>query len=233
MTHQMNPAEYLTKTNTTFLVGDVFEVLTGCNTLASVHVGSYFIDNVTVANMTMGYYSHSVKEFLFNIKHVPDIFLNGTATHQCVQPEIHFANYSKRQYPTVHNESSRSWWKYSYPVQHIMNATSQFLPYHSYEFWVGEPITAGISQCRTSRFDWKIGDKIQSQTLAPFPGGNATKQLLNINDSQSVTNLSLACTELGTIDPPLIQDSGSIAALSFSLGQLLATCLAALVVAFA
>ena len=90
MLDEMNPAEYLTKTNTTFLVGDVFEVLTGCNTLASVHVGSYFIDNVTVANMTMGYYSHSVKEFLFNLKHLPDIFLNGTATHQCVQPEIQF-----------------------------------------------------------------------------------------------------------------------------------------------
>ena len=140
---------------------------------------------------------------------------------------------SEGQFPTIHNESSRGWWKYSYPLHHIMNATWEFLPSHSNEFWVGEPITAGISQCRTSRFDWKIGDKIQSQTLAPFPGGNATKQLLNINDSQSVTNLSLACTELGTIDPPLIQDSGSIAALSFSLGQLLATCLAALVVAFA
>ena len=159
--------------------------------------------------------------------------MNGTATHQCVQPEIHFANYSKRQYPTVHNESSRSWWKYSYPVQHIMNATSQFLPYHSNEFWVGEPITTGIYQCLNARFDYKIGDKIQSQTLTPFPGGNATKQLLNINDSQSVTNLSMACTQIITIREPLTQDAGSIAASSFSLGQLLATCLAALVVAFA
>ena len=140
---------------------------------------------------------------------------------------------SERQFPTIHNESSRGWWKYSYPVQHIMNATSQFLPYHSNEFWVGEPITAGISQCRTSRFDWKIGDKIQSQTLTPFPGGNATKQLLNINDSHSVTNLSMACTQIITNREPLTQDAGSIAASSFSLGQLLAICLAASVVAFA
>ena len=211
----MNPAEYLTKTNTTFLVGDVLEVLTGCNTLASVHVGSYFIDNVTVANMTMGYYSHSVKEFLFNLKHVPDIFLNGTATHQCVQPEIQFTRHSERQFPTIHNESSRGWWKYSYPVHHIMNATSQFLPYHSDEFWVGEPITTGIYQCLNARFDWKIGDEIQSQTLTPFPGGNATKQLLNINDSQSVTNLSMACTQIITNREPLTQDSGSIATSSF------------------
>ena len=233
MLDEMNPAEYLTKTNTTFLVGDVLEALTGCNTLASVHVGSYFIDNVTVANMTMGYYSHSVKEFLFNLKHLPDIFLNGTATHQCVQPEIQFTKLSERQFPTIHNESSRGWWKYSYPVHHIMNATSQFLPYHSNEFWVGEPITAGISQCRTVRFDWKIGDKIQSQTLTPFPGGNATKQLLNINDSQSVTNLSMTCIQIITIREPLTQDSGSIATSSFSLGQLLAICLAALAVVFA
>ena len=233
MLDEMNPAEYLTKTNTTFLVGDVLEVLTGCNTLASVHVGSYFIDNVTVANMTMGYYSHSVKEFLFNLKHLPDIFLNGTATHQCVQPEIQFTKLSERQFPTIHNESSRGWWKYSYPAHHIMNATWEFLPSHSNEFWVGEPITTGIYQCLNARFDWKIGDKIQSQTLTPFPGGNATKQLLNINDSQSVTNLSMTCIQIITIREPLTQDSGSIATSSFSLGQLLAICLAALAVVFA
>ena len=114
-----------------------------------------------------------------------------------------------------------------------MNATWEFLPSHSNEFWVGEPITTGICQCLNARFDWKIGDKIQSQTLTPFPGGNATKQLLNINDSQSVTNLSMACTQIITNREPLTQDSGSIATSSFSLSQLLAICLAALVVAFA
>ena len=114
-----------------------------------------------------------------------------------------------------------------------MNATWEFLPSHSNEFWVGEPITTGIYQCLNARFDCKIVDKIQRQTLTTFRGGNATKQLLNINDSHSVTNLSMACTQIITIREPLTQDAGSIAASSFSLGQLLAICLAASVVAFA
>ena len=66
MTASLDPAQYLAKTNTTFLVGDISKVLIGCNTLASVHFGPGAFDNGE-AKAVMGYFSHSVKELLLNL----------------------------------------------------------------------------------------------------------------------------------------------------------------------
>lgn len=89
MLDELNPAECLAKTNTTFLVGDTINTLTGCNKLASLHFGSD-VSSETEAKLMMGYFSSSVEELLSNMKNVPDIFADGTATHQCVEPEIRF-----------------------------------------------------------------------------------------------------------------------------------------------
>ena len=233
MITSLDPAEYLAKTNTTFLVGDAINTLVGCNTLASVHVPFRSHAGQLVGSMIMGYYSHSVDEFLDNLRSVPEKFLNGSVTHLCYRPEIQFTVADGIPIPTIHNNPSVYNRETSKPEEIMVNATWDRLIDQGIGLWLGEPISMGVTQCSTVRFDWKIGDAIQNQTYGAYPGGNITKQLLNINDSQSVTNLSMACTQIIEIREPLTQDAGSIAASSFSLGQLLAICLAALVVAFA
>ena len=234
MPDEMNPAQYLTKTNTTFLVGDILNTLTGCNTLASVHFGSHGSDDGR-ANMTMGYLSHSVDEFLFNINNVPDAFANGTATHQCIVPEIHFTTHQNSQYPTIHNNSRLFANERIDPELVIMNATKRFFRWNYGQYFVGEPLTVGLSECKTVRYDWKIGDKIQNRTYDAHYAGNATKQLLKLDEPQSITNLSIACIRTLEVQPPVHQHlpSGSMSQSSHTLVQLITVLLATLVVALA
>ena len=233
MPDEMNPAQYLTKTNTTFLVGDILNTLTGCNTLASVHFGSHVSDDGR-ANMTMGYLSHSVDEFLFNINNVPDAFADGTATHQCLIPKIQFTTHEDTQYPTIYT-SPGLFTDRTRPGQVIANATEKFFYWNNYDFYVGEPISAGLTECTTVRYDWKLGDKIQNQTYDVHYPGNTTKQLLKLDGSQSITNLSIACVDrFQGIGPSNQNDfpSGSMAYSSRSLVQFVALSLAALVAFF-
>ena len=234
MPDEMNPAQYLTKTNTTFLVGDILNTLTGCNTLASVHFGSHGSDDGR-ANMTMGYLSHSVDEFLFNINNVPDAFANGTATHQCIVPEIHFTTHQNSQYPTIHNNSRLFANERIDPELVIMNATKKFFRWNYGQYFVGEPLTVGLSECKTVRYDWKIGDKIQNRTYDAHYAGNATKQLLKLDEPQSITNLSIACVRFVEFQSPVHQDlpSGSMSQSSHTLVLLITVLLATLVVALA
>ena len=233
MTDEMNPAQYLTKTNTTFLVGDILNTLTGCNTLASVHFGSHGSDDGR-ANMTMGYLSHSVDEFLFNINNVPDAFANGTATHQCIVPEIHFTTHQNSQYPTIHNNSRLFANERIDPELVIMNATKKFFRWNHDQFLVGEPLSVGLFDCTIVRYDWKNGDKIQNRTYDAHYAGNATKQLLKLNDPQSITNLSIVCVDIREYALPWNRDlpSRSIVDSSHSLFQLITVFLAAFVVVF-
>ena len=115
-----------------------------------------------------------------------------------------------------------------------MNATKRFFPWNYGQYFVGEPLTVGLSECKTVRYDWKIGDKIHNQTYDVHQPGNATKQLLKLNDPQSITNLSIICTYFNELIPPVHQHlpSGSICRSSYSFVQLLSVCLASLIVAF-
>lgn len=233
MLDELNPAECLAKTNTTFLVGDTINTLTGCNKLASLHFGSD-VSSETEAKLMMGYFSSSVEELLSNMKNVPDIFADGTATHQCVEPEIHFTTHQNSQYPTIHNNSRLFANERIDPELVIMNATKRFFHWNYGQYFVGEPLTVGLSECKTVRYDWKIGDKIHNQTYDVHQPGNATKQLLKLNDPQSITNLSIICTYSNELIPPVHQHlpSGSICRSSYSFVQLLSVCLASLIVAF-
>lgn len=234
MTDVMDPAQYLSKTNTTFLVGDVWNTLTGCNTLASAHFGSPLSGDKT-ANMTMGYLSHSVDEFLFNINNVPDIFAKGAAAHLCVEPEIHFTTHQDSRYPTIHNNSRLFENERTEPELVIMNATESIFSWYYYEFFVGEPLSVGRFLCETVRYDWKHGDKIQNRTYDVSYAGNTTKQLLKLDGSQSITNLSIACVRTLEFQQPVHQDlpSGSMSQSSYTLVQLITVLLATLVVALA
>ena len=107
--------------------------------------------------------------------------------------------------------------------------------WNNYDFYVGEPISAGLTECTTVRYDWKLGDKIQNQTYDVHYPGNTTKQLLKLDGSQSITNLSIACVDqFQGIGPSNHNDfpSGSMAYSSRSLVQFIALSLAALVAFF-
>ena len=232
MIPSLDPAEYLAKTNTTFLVGDTINSLVGCNTLASVHVPFPSHAGQLVGSMIMGYYSHSVDEFLDNLRSVPEKFLNGSVTHLCYRPEIQFTVADGFPIPTIHNNPSVYNRETSKPEEIMVNATWDRLIDQGIGLWLGEPISMGVTQCSTVRFDWKIGDAIQNQTYEAYPGGNITKQLLKVNDSQSISNLSFVCTSHLDYTPPRDPDSSSESFhhLTPLLAQLLAVLMATLVV---
>lgn len=230
MTPSLDPAQYLAKTNTTFLVGDISKVLIGCNTLASVHFGPGVSDDGK-AKAVMGYFSHSVKELLFNLKNVPRSFANGSVTHQCVEPENYFTTSPSSQYPTIHTNFRSFIHERTEPEKIITNATKMFFPRYENQFAVGEPLFAGLFECTYVRYDWKSGDKIHNQTYHKQLAGNTTNELLKLNDSDSVTNLSIACLEYfawmsGVHD----SSSESFHHLTPLLAQLLAVLMATLVV---
>lgn len=232
MLDELNPAECLAKTNTTFLVGDTINSLVGCNTLASVHVPFRSDAEQLVGSMVMGYYSHSVEEFLDNLRSVPEKFLNGSVTHQCYRPEIQFTVADGIPIPTIHNNPSVYNRETSKPEEIMVNATWDRLIDGGIGLWVGEPISMGVTQCSTVRFDWKIGHAIQNQTYEAYPGGNITHQLLKVNDSHSISNLSFVCTYNLEYTPPKDPNSSSESFhhLTSLLAQLLTVLMATLVV---
>ena len=182
----------------------------------------------------MGYFSHSVKELLLNLKNVPRSFANGSVTHQCVEPENYFTTSPSSQYPTIHTNFRSFIHERTEPEKIITNATKIFFSRYENQFAVGEPLFAGLFECTYVRYDWKSGDKIHNQTYDVHQPGNATKQLLKLNDPQSITNLSIICTYFNEFIPPVHQHlpSGSICRSSYSFVQLLSVCLASLIVAF-
>lgn len=230
MTASLDPAQYLAKTNTTFLVGDISKVLIGCNTLASVHIGPGASDNGE-AKAVMGYFSHSVKELLLNLKNVPRSFANGSVTHQCVEPENYFTSSPSTQYPTIHTDFRPFIHERNEPEKIITNATKIFFSRYENQFAVGEPLFAGLFKCTLVRYDWKSGDKIHNQTYHKQLAGNTTNELLKLNDSDSVTNLSIACLEnFGWMFGVHDSSSESFHHLTILLAQLLAVLMVTLVV---
>lgn len=230
MTASLDPAQYLAKTNTAFLVGDISKVLIGCNTLASVHIGPGASDNGE-AKAVMGYFSHSVKELLLNLKNVPRSFANGSVTHQCVEPENYFTSSPSTQYPTIHTDFRPFIHERNEPEKIITNATKIFFSRYENQFAVGEPLFAGLFECTLVRYDWKSGDKIHNQTYHKQLAGNTTNELLKLNDSDSVTNLSIACLEnFGWMFGVHDSSSESFHHLTFLLAQLLAVLMVTLVV---
>ena len=76
----------------------------------------------------------------------------------------------------------------------IANVTHSYV--NDVYLFVGDPISAGYEQCDTARFDWEQ-DK-QMHNLSKVDGSygtNITKQWLNINNTDSIKKLSMACTE--------------------------------------
>ena len=100
MLHDLDPSQCLAKTNASFLVGDAASTLTGCNTLASLHLqpGPHNEVNET---KSFTYVSHSIKEFFDNVQNVPEKLMNNSAFHLCMDPQVQWIGYDKKV-ATVH-----------------------------------------------------------------------------------------------------------------------------------
>lgn len=196
MLHYLDPSQCLSKTNASFLIGDALNTLTGCNTLASLHLqpGPHNEVNET---KSFTYVSHSIKEFLSNIQKVPEPFMNTTALHLCVDPQVQWT-LSDNKFSTVHNHSQV--FKPAHGsgpdalAQEIINNVTD--TYYGFPLmYLGDYISAGYETCSDTRFDWEQGN--QMHHLSKVDGGfgtNLTKQWSKINDTDSITKLSMACT---------------------------------------
>lgn len=135
------------------------------------------------------------------------------------------------QYPTIHTDFRPFIHERNEPEEIITNATKIFFSWYENQFAVGEPLFAGLFECTFVRYDWKSGDKIHNQTYHKQLAGNTTNELLKLNDSDSVTNLSIACLEkIAWMSGVQDSSSESFHHLTFLLAQLLAVLMVTLVV---
>ena len=162
--HDLDPSQCLAKTNASFLVGDAASTLTGCNTLASLHLqpGPHNEVNET---KSFTYVSHSIKEFFSHIEKVPESFTNATDWHMCVDPQVQWTvNTSK--FFTVHNHSQV--FKPAHGsgpdalAQEIINNVTNIY-FGSSLMFLGDPISAGYGACYDTRFDWEQGNRMHNE----------------------------------------------------------------------
>ena len=199
MGHEMDVAQYLSKTNASFLVGDVLNSLTGCNTLVSLHLqpGPH---NRQDELKSFTYVSHSIKEFFDNIRKVPEEFIESSAFHLCLDPQVQWPGHDEH-FPTVHDHPDL------FKPQHgsgpdalakeiIANSTYQFAANGPF-LVLGEPISIGYKTCAQTRFDWEQDKQMHNLSkVIDSSGTNVTKQWLKINNTDSITKLSMACTNV-------------------------------------
>ena len=154
--HAIDVAQYLSRTNASFLVGDALNSLTGCNTLVSLHLqpGPHYTQDEL---KSFTYVSHSIKEFFDNIRKVPEKFIDSSAFHLCMDPQVQWVRLGEH-FPTVHDHPDL------FKPEHgsgpdalakeiIANVTHSYV--NDVYLFVGEPISAGYEQCDTARLDWE------------------------------------------------------------------------------
>ena len=203
MSEEFNLTQYLSRTNTSFIVGDVLNSMTGCNILVSLHLeyGPHYTQNET---KSFTYVSHSVKEFFDNVQKVPEKFLDASAYHLCVDPQVQWVGVN-RYAATVHNHPDL------FKPQHesgpdalakeiIANITHDVAGYYMF---LGDPISAGYKACLSTRFDWEQDKKIHNLSDASREkyGTAVTKQWLKVNNTDSITKLSMLCKQTLAVYP--------------------------------
>ena len=159
---ELDPAPYLAKTYTPFLVGDTQHSMTGCNTLVSLHVQPAR-DASADEPKRYTYVSHSIKEFFDNVQKVPGKFTNDSAFHLCVDPQIQWLS-SNQKVATVHDHPDlfkphNASGPDALAKEIIANITHDVAGYYMF---LGDPISAGYKACLSTRFDWEQDKKIHN-----------------------------------------------------------------------
>ena len=196
MREELDLPRYLSRTNAPFLVGDMRNYMTGCNTLASLHLqpGSH-TEQEKDASFT--YVSHSIKEFFDNVQKVPEKFINASAYHLCMDPQVQWVRLGEHA-ATVHDHPDL------FKAQHTSGpdalAREYFANYTRFSvrerMYLGEPFTVGVATCTETRFDWEQDKQLHNLSKVDgSTGTNITKQWLKFNNRNNITKLSMACTQ--------------------------------------
>ena len=195
---ELDPAPYLAKTYTPFLVGDTQHSMTGCNTLVSLHVQPAR-DASADEPKRYTYVSHSIKEFFDNVQKVPGKFTNDSAFHLCVDPQIQWLS-SNQKVATVHDHPDlfkphNASGPDALAKEIIANITHDVAGYYMF---LGDPISAGYKACLSTRFDWEQDKKIHnlSDASREVYGTAVTKQWLKVNNTDNIKKLRMTCTRV-------------------------------------
>jgi len=194
---ELDPAPYLSRTHTSFLVGDTQHSMTGCNTLVSLHVQPGRDASVDEPKR-FTYVSHSIKEFFDNVQKVPGKFTNDSAFHLCVDPQIQWIS-TNQKVATVHDhpdlfKPQNASGPDALAKEIIANITHDVAGYYMF---LGDPISAGYKACLSTRFDWEQDKQMHNLSkVIDSSGTNITKQWLNINNTDSITKLSMLCSDV-------------------------------------
>ena len=195
---ELDPAPYLAKTYTPFLVGDTQHSMTGCNTLVSLHVQPAR-DASADEPKRYTYVSHSIKEFFDNVQKVPGKFTNDSAFHLCVDPQIQWLS-SNQKVATVHDHPDlfkphNASGPDALAKEIIANITHDVAGYYMF---LGDPISAGYKACLSTRFDWEQDKKIHNRSDASREvyGTAVKKQWLKVNNTDNIKKLRMTCTRV-------------------------------------
>lgn len=199
---ELDPAPYLAKTYTPFLVGDTQHSMTGCNTLVSLHVQPARDASADEPNR-FTYVSHSIKEFFDNVQKVPGKFTNDSAFHLCVDPQIQWLS-SNQKVATVHDHPDLFKPHNASGPDALAKEIIANITHHgaSNYMYLGDPISAGYVTCTQPRFDWEQNKQRHNLSKVDgISGTNMTKQWLKINNSDSITKLSMVCYQFFDYTP--------------------------------
>ena len=210
----MFPPDYFPKMKTTFIVGEEHNRLSGCNTLASLHIqpGHLHMANET---STFTYVSHSIKEFFSNLEKVPESFNNASAYHLCVDTQIvwdaAFHLHSKVYDPSgdkfkpTHGSGLDDLAKEI--IKNVMNSPEN--RNHSL-LYLGSYITEGYNGCPEVRFDWEQNGQMHNLSMvAGTSGTEKTKQWLGIINTEGITKLSMVGTRTSQFVDTTREDAGA------------------------
>ena len=172
--------------------------MTGCNTLASLHLEyvPHYTQNET---KSFTYVSHSVKEFFDNVQKVPEKFLDASAYHLCVDPQVQWVGVN-RYAATVHNHPDLFKPQHESGPDALAKEIIANITNHSGDggfLYLGEPISVGYVSGTETRFDWEQDKQMHNLSDVHSGYGTAdTKQWLKVNNRDNITKLSMTCTRV-------------------------------------
>ena len=197
--NSMFPPDCFSKTDASFIVGEMHQRIAGCNTLASLHFPP---DHFHMWNESLSYtyVSHSIKEFFSNLQKLPEDLNNASAYHLCVD--------TKMQWNATHNNRSAVFDPSSDLFQPKHGSGIDALVKEIFKnesdcpfrrdpayMYLGSYITEGYFGCPEVRFDWEQDGQMHNLSrVAGTSGTEKTKQWLNISKIDGITKLSMVGT---------------------------------------
>ena len=197
--NSMFPPDCFSKTDASFIVGEMHERIAGCNTLASLHIqpGRF---HKTSENASFTYVSHSIKEFFSNIRKVPENFNNASAYHICVDTQINWDATDKNRSRSFDPSSDEFKPAHGSGIEDlakeiIKNVTSSSSNHNHSLLYLGSYITNGYVGCPEARFDWEQNGQMHNLSkVAGMSGTERTKQWLDVKNTEGITKLGMVGT---------------------------------------